>query len=143
MDGLDVPALATAYVTSEAAEHPIEHAFDAQGGPGGSRWIAATPGEQTLILAFDVPQRIRRVLVEIEEVEADRTQELQLATSVDGGQTYRERVRQEYVFSISGATFEREDWTLDGEAITHLRLRITPDKSGRPCRASLTRLALW
>jgi hypothetical protein len=129
-------------ITSETAEHPIEHAFDGRRGPGASRWIAATPGEQTLILAFDAPQRIRRVLLEIEESGVDRIQELQLAISVDGGQTYRECLRQEYNFSVSGTTFEREDWAVDGEAVTHLRLWIKPDKSGRDSRASLTCLAL-
>ena len=139
---LDVAAIGTALVTSESAEHPIENAFDGRRGPGGSRWIAATPGEQTLILAFDAPQRIRRVFLEIEEPEVDRTQELQLSISVDGGQSYRECLRQEYSFSVTGATFEREDWAVDGEATTHLRLWIKPDKSGRWCRASLTCLAL-
>jgi hypothetical protein len=139
---LDIAALATAFITSETTEHPIEQAFDGRRGPGGSRWVAATPGEQTLILAFDAPQRIHRVALEVEETEMDRTQELQLAVSGDGGQTYRELLRQEYTFSVPGTTFEREDWALDGAAVTHLRLWIKPDKSGRPCRASVTSLAL-
>ena len=140
---LDVPAMATAWITSEMAEHPIEHAFDGRRGPGGSCWIAAAPGEQTLILAFDQPRGLHRLLLEIEETQLDRTQELQLAVSGDGGQTYRELLRQEYTFSPGGATFEREEWTLDGQPVTHLRLRIKPDKGGRSGRASLTTLALW
>jgi hypothetical protein len=139
---LDVAALATAFITSETAEHPLEHMFDGQRGPGSSHWLAATPGEQTLILAFDAAQRIHRVSLEIEETQTDRTQELQLSVSSDGGQTYRELLRQEYTFSPGGATFEREEWALGGEAVTHLRLWIKPDKGGRPGRASLTSLAL-
>ena len=60
-DEIDIAAVATVLVTSEAAEHPVDHAFDAHRGPGGSRWVAGEPGEQTLILAFDAPQAIRRV----------------------------------------------------------------------------------
>lgn len=139
---LDVATLATVVVTSEAADHPVENAFDHQRGPGGSRWIAATPGEQTLILEFDAPQRIRQVSLEVEEIQDSRTQELQLAVSHDGGTTYRELLRQEFNFSPSGTTFEREEWTVAAGDVTHLRLHLKPDKGGRPCRASLTTLSL-
>ena len=141
-EALDVAALATVAVTSEAADHPVENAFDHRRGPGGSRWVAETPGEQTLILAFDAPQDIRQVMLEVEECLASRTQELQLAVSHDGGNTYRELLRQEFNFSPPGTTFERETWTVAAEGATHLRLAIKPDKGGRPCRASLTSLSL-
>src|SRR4051794_24346841 len=125
---IDIAAVATVLVTSEDPDHPVDHAFDQQRGPGGSRWVAGEPGEQTLILAFDAPQVIRRVLVEVEEPEVARTQDLQLAVASDGGQTYRELVRQEYNFSPPGTTFEREDWAATAEGVTHLRLVIKPDK---------------
>jgi len=139
---LDVAGIATALVSSEAVEHPIEHAFDAQRGPGGSRWVAGRDGEQSLILKFDTPQTIRQITLEVEETEVSRTQELQLAVSADNGQTYRELVRQEFTFSPPHTGFEREEWRVDAQGVTHLRLWIKPDKSGRPCRASLTSLAL-
>src|SRR6478609_4677845 len=139
---IDIAAVATVLVTSEAAEHPVDHAFDGRRGPGGSRWVAGEPGEQTLILAFDAPQSIRRVALEVEEAEVARTQELQLAVSTDGGRTYREVLRQEYNFSPAGATFEREDWAVAAEGVTHLRLLIKPDKGDKPCRATITSLVL-
>jgi hypothetical protein len=139
---LDVESMATVLVTSELAGHPVENAFDGQRGPGSSRWISETGGEQTLILVFDAPQAIRTVGIDIEETEENRTQELQLGVSRDGGQTYRELLRQEFNFAPPGTTFEREEWTLGVEAVTHLRLQIKPDKGGRPCRASLTALVL-
>jgi hypothetical protein len=139
---LDVAAIATVLVTSETAEHPVENAFDARRGPGGSRWVAETPGEQTLILTFDTPQKIQQVLLEVEENEASRSQELQLAISLDGGRTYRELLRQEYNFSPPGTTFEREEWVVAAEGVTHLRLWIKPDKGNRLGRASLTALSL-
>ncbi len=141
-DEIDIAAVATVLVTSEAPEHPVDHAFDAHRGPGGSRWVVGEPGEQTLILAFDAPQTIRRVALEIEELEVARTQELQLAVSSDGGRTYRELLRQEYNFSPPGTTFEREDWAVPAVGITHLRLQIKPDKGGKPFRASITSLVL-
>src|SRR5208283_3822215 len=139
---IDVAAVATVQVTSEAPDHPIDFAFDPQRGPGSNRWIAGEPGEQTVILAFDAPQTIRHVLLEVEEPEAPRTQELQLSLSCDGGKTYRELVRQEYNFSPPTTTFEREDWTVTAESVTHLRLVIKPDKGDKPCLATLTSLVL-
>ena len=140
--GLELESIATVLVTSELAGHPVENAFDGQRGPGGSRWVSETGGEQTVKLAFDAPQTIRSVGLEIEETEASRTQELHLAVSCDGEKTYRELVRQEFNFSPGGSTFEREDWTINVEGVTHLRLQIKPDKGGQPGRASLTSLVL-
>ena len=141
-EGIPVADVATVLVTSETIEHPIEHVFDSLRGPGGSRWMAEKPGEQTLILAFDAPQTLRRVTLEVEEPAVSRTQELALAISNDGGQTYRELVRQEYNFSPPETSFEREDWKVSAERITHLRLWIKPDKGGKPCKATLTSLTL-
>jgi hypothetical protein len=139
---IDVAAVATVLVTSEDPGHAVDHAFDDRRGPGGSRWVAGEPGEQTVILAFDAPQAIRRVVLEVEETGVARTQELQLAVSVDGGRAYRELVRQEFNFSPPGTTFEREDWAVTAEGVTHLRLWIEPDKGGKPCRATITSLVL-
>ena len=139
---LDVDSIATVMVTSELAAHPVENAFDGQRGPGSSRWVSETGGEQTLKLAFDAPQTIRSVGLEIEETGENRTQELQLAVSRDGENSWRELVRQEFNFSPTGSTFEREEWSINAEGVTHLRLQIKPDKGGRPCRASVTSLVL-
>jgi hypothetical protein len=139
---MDIVATATVQVTSEDHAHPIDNVFDNRRGPGGSRWVAEEPGEQTLILAFDTPQIIHQTIVEVEEPEVSRTQELRLSVSHDGGQTYRELRRQEYNFSPPGTTFEREDWAVLAEGVTHLQLWMKPDKGGKPCRATLTSLVL-
>ena len=93
---ISVADVATVQVTSEEADHPIDNAFDHNRGPGGSRWIAAEPGEQTLILLFDRPQTIRKIGLEVEDLAVTRTQELSVSVSSDGGRTYRELVRQEF-----------------------------------------------
>ena len=140
---LNIADLATVLVTSEAPNFPVENAFDDQYGPGGSRWMAAEAGEQTLTVAFDVPQSLRRIVLEVEEREVERTQEISVALSEDGGHTYHELVRQEYTFSPAGATFEREEWEVSVQKVTHVRVQIKPDKGGRPCRATLTTLAFY
>ncbi|WP_353258333.1 hypothetical protein [Prochlorothrix hollandica] len=140
---LDVPRLAVALVSSEAPGFPVENIFGAQGGVGGKRWQAQDPGPQTLVLAFDHPQRITRVYLEIEETEVSRTQELTLSASRDGGQSYGEVVRQEYNFSPPGTTFQQENWQLNLDQVTHLRLWIKPDKGGGSALASCTTLALY
>jgi hypothetical protein len=141
-DEKDLAAIATVLVTSEAPEHPVDHVFDTRRGPGGSRWVGEEPGEQTLILAFDTPQTLRKISLEIEEQDASRTQELSLALSRDGGQTYQSLLRQEYNFSPPGTTFEREEWTIVADGVTHVQLVIKPDKGGKPYHATLTSLVI-
>jgi hypothetical protein len=138
----EIAAVAAVWVTSEAAEAPIDHVFDQHGGPGGSRRVAAGPGEQRLILAFDTPQTLRTISLEVEEPEVSRTQVLLLSVCCDGGQTYQELRWQEYMFSPPGTAFEREEWAVTVEGATHLQLVITPDEGGAPCWATLTSLAL-
>ncbi len=140
-DVKDIPALATVLVTSEAAQHPVDHLFDASGGPGGTRWIAGADGEQTLVLAFDTPQTIRAIGIEAEEPSATRTNVLSISLSEDGGRTYRERIRQEFNFS-PGTTFEREEWSMPADRVSHIRIVIQPDKGHAPHRATLTSLTV-
>src|SRR5436309_2542429 len=55
---LDLEALARVEVTSEDAAHPIESALLPVGATG---WRAGSPGEQTVRLLFEAPQRLRRI----------------------------------------------------------------------------------
>jgi hypothetical protein len=141
LDVKDIPALATVLVTSEETQHPVDHLFDASGGPGGTRWIAGADGDQTLVLAFDTPQTIRAIGIEAEEPSATRTNVLIISLSEDGGRTYRERIRQEFNFS-PGTTFEREEWSMPADRVSHIRIVIQPDKGHAPHRATLTSLTV-
>jgi len=138
----DIASIATVLVTSESPEHPVDNLFDARTGRGGSRWVAGTDGEQSVILAFDTPQTIREVGLETEELEASRTQALVLSLSRDGGRTYREVLRQEFTFSPPATTYERERWAVPAEGVTHLRVVVQPDKGNAPSRATLTSLSV-
>jgi hypothetical protein len=139
---IPIDTLATVFVSSEKTDHPIECAFDQERGPGGTRWVAGEKGEQFVIVAFDTPQTIHHVVIEVEEHEVYRTQEMQLAVSKDGGVSYRELRRQEFNFSPDSTTFEREEWTISVQDITHVRLWIRPDKGDKACHATLTSFSL-
>lgn len=94
-------------------------------------------GEQCLILDFETPQTINEIVLAIEEREEQRTQELAIFISSDGGRSYQQAIRQEYNFSPPETTCEHETWSVAAKRVTHLRLQIKPDKSGKPCRATL------
>jgi hypothetical protein len=140
---LDIAAIATVIVTSEETANPVNHIFDQSHGPGATRWVAAKVGEQDLIVDFDTPQTINRIVLEVEETEVSRRQEVVISISRDGGHGYDELIRQEYNFSPPGTTFERETWMVSAQRVTHLRLHIIPDKGGKPCRATVTSLVLY
>ena len=136
---LDLERLAQVEITSEDADHPIESALI----PGmDSGWRAAQPGEQTIRLRFDEPLRLKRIRLLFQEDEQERTQEFVLRWSSDGGQSYREIVRQQYNFSPPEAAREVEDYDVDLGGVTALELKIVPDISRGRARASLAQLRL-
>jgi len=138
-DWLNMEGLAEVEITSEDAAHPIESALL----PGrASGWRAAEPGKQTIRLLFAYPQRLRRIWLKFVETRTERTQEYVLRWSPDGGQSFREIVRQQWNFSPQGATSETEDHHVELPAVTVLELSIIPDTSGGNTFASLAQLRL-
>ena len=77
-----------------------------------------------------------------EETMRERTQEVRVEVSEDGGRSYRQILVQEYNFSPGGATYQREDQRVNLRQVTHLRLTIVPNKSGSGT-ATLTTLRLF
>lgn len=140
---MDIAAVASVVVSSEDPDNPINNAFDGSRGLGATGWVAAEPGEQSVVLAFDSPQAIRRIAIEVEEGETPRSQQIQLLISRDQEYTYDPLLHQGFNFSPPGTSFEREQWDVDLKGITHFKVKITPDTSGKPCRARLTALDLW
>ena len=136
---LDLQRLAQVELTSEDAAYPIEAALIPSAGPG---WRAAQAGEQTIRLLFDEPQIIRHIHLLFQEDQQARTQEFVLRWSPDGGQSYREILRQQYTFSPPGMTRECEDYAVDLAGVTALELRIVPDISGGNARASVAQLRI-
>ena len=136
---LDLERLAQVEITTEDVGHPIESALIPGMGPG---WRAAEPGEQTIRLRFDEPLRIKRIRLVFQEDAQERTQEFVLRWSPDGGQSYREIVRQQFNFSPPGAARELEDYDVNLDGVRALELKIVPDISGGAARASLAQLRL-
>ncbi len=107
---LDLRRLAQVELTSEDAAYPIEAALMPRAESG---WRAAQAGEQTIRLLFDELQRVRRIQLVFHEDQQARTQEFVLRWSPDGGQSYREILRQQYNFSPPGMMREFEDYAVD------------------------------
>lgn len=140
---LDVTAGATIAYSSEEPAHPVDNAFDGRDGPGGTYWQSARENtSETLLIEFDRPQNISRLMFEVEERRFERTQEVRLEVSCDSGISFRALLVQEFVFSPRGATFQREDVRRNVEGVSHMRLVIVPNKSGSG-RAKLTSLRVF
>lgn len=136
---LDLERLAQVEITSEDSTHPIEAALT----PGTEQgWRASQPGEQIIRLLFDEPLGLKRIYLVFSEETQERTQEFVLQWSADGGQSYREIVRQQYNFSPPETSQEVEDYHVDMNGVTALELRIVPDISGGSAYASLSQLSL-
>jgi len=136
---LDVERAAVVEVTSEDQHCPVESAFSSGDAPG---WRAAAPGQQTIRLIFDQPQRIRCISLVFEEHETARTQELVFRWSPDGGGSVKEIVRQQWNFSPPKSTREVEGYRVELSNVTVLELIINPDIAGGDARASLKNFRL-
>lgn len=136
---LDVERAATVEITSEEKDFPVESAFasgEAQG------WRAAEAGPQTIRLVFDRPHSLKHISLVFEESETTRTQEFVLRWSSDGGNSFREIVRQQWNFSPPETTREVEEYQIELSGIGVLELTIVPNMSGGTARASLKSLRL-
>jgi hypothetical protein len=136
---LDVERAAVVEVTSEDQDFPVESAFGSEDGRG---WRAATPGNQTIRLSFDHPQRLKCISLVFEEDETGRTQEFVLRWSAHGGSALKEIVRQQWNFSPPESTREIEEYQVDLANVTLLELHIKPNIGGGLARASLKNLRL-
>ena len=142
-DEIDIAGCATIAYSSEDPAHPIEHLLDGRSGPGATLWISARPDTtEHIVVEFDQPQAISRLVYEVEEATRERTQEVRVEVSEDGGRSYRQILVQEYTFSPSGATYQREEQRFNLRQVTHLRLTIVPNKNGSGT-ATLTALRLF
>src|SRR3569832_2344686 len=79
---LDLAACASFEYTSEDPEHCVENILDDHRGPGGTYWSGArTNSIERLVIAFDAPQSLSRLMYEVEELQAERTQKNQIEMS--------------------------------------------------------------
>jgi hypothetical protein len=142
-DEIDIASCATIAYSSEDPAHPVEHLLDGRSGPGATHWISARPDTiEHIVVEFDQPQAISRLVYEVEDAMRERTQEVRVEVSEDGGRTYRQILVQEYTFSPRGATYQREEQRFNLRNISHLRLTIVPNKNGSGT-ATLTALRFF
>jgi hypothetical protein len=132
-DWLDLETVARVEISSEDPQHPIDFALTDRG----SGWQAANDGEQVVRVLFDEPRDLRLLELTFDELRASRTQEFVLRWSPDGGQSYRDIVRQQFTFSPPGTTSETERYTVNLSGVTAIELTIVPDINGRPVHASM------
>ncbi len=136
---LDVERAAVVEITSEEKGYPVESAFVSREMRG---WRAAEQGPQTIRLIFDQPQKLKLISLVFEEKEIPRTQEFVLRWSADGGNSFREIVRQQWNFSPPQTIREVEEYQVELSNVTVLELVIVPNMSGGAARASLKSLRL-
>jgi len=140
---LDLQACAVVHFSSEHPDHPIDHLFDADAGPGASKWLSArrnTP--ETILLVFDEPMNISRCAFEAEDRDFERTQEVCAEYLAGDATSYRRAFIQEFNFSPSGAIYQNESIAMTLSDVRRLRLTIRPHKSGHGF-ATLTSLRLY
>ena len=123
---VDLSERAAFEVTSEEAGSPLENALS----PDAKKWIAATPGEQTIRITFDEPQDISKILLLFEETANARSQEFVLSWQQAGQSEWQEIVRQQFNFSPPGTTTERENFNVSLQGASALELLIIPERSG-------------
>jgi F5/8 type C domain len=88
---IDIVSRATISYSSEHPDHQVEHLLDGQSGPRATRWMSArTDTIEHLLVEFDQPQTISRLMFEVEETTRERTQEVRVEVSEDGARTYRQ-----------------------------------------------------
>ena len=107
---LDLEHAAAVEVSSEEADYPIESALLSRETQG---WRASRPGAQTVRLVFDEPQSLKRIALVFEENDTRRTHEFVLRWSADGGQSFREIVRQQWNFSPPEAVRELQEYQVE------------------------------
>jgi hypothetical protein len=133
---IDLSLDATVELSSEDPSHPIENAL--QAGLSG-QWMASSEGMQVIRLCFDKPRRIRRIALKFVERDCERTQEFAVLVGTHSAPEPTEVIRQQWNFSPQGSTEELENFEVDFSDVNVLELQITPDVSGGPTLATLSR----
>ena len=137
---LNLDEIASAEVTSEDTNFPIESAFTMAKGSRG--WRAAEAGQQTIRIIFDYPQAIRRIRLEFSEPACERSQEFALKWSDRAAGPFREIVRQQWNFSPQGSSIEVEDYQVRLQNVSVLELAIRPELNQGQGIATLSRWSI-
>lgn len=135
-DTLDIAAGAWVEVTSEQELFPVDRLFDGRSGPGGSCWVAAAPGLQTIRLRFRSPTDLASLIVESEERAISSSQRIAITGRSEHHGGAFELAPRVLHYSPYEAGFHRETWLLAERAVTEVSLHVEPAPARR--LASLT-----
>jgi hypothetical protein len=124
-DTLDIAGRASVEVTSENELYPIDHVFDGRSGPGGSCWVAGTPGPQTILLRFHAPTNIENLTIESEE-RLTCTQEIVVAGWSDDRQSPFGAPPRMLSYTPYGRSFHRETWNIVERGVTYVSFSVVP-----------------
>ena len=138
-DWLQLAKAAVVEVTSEAEGYSIEEALLTD---GTRDWKANVSSLQIIRLVFDHPQTIEVIRLVFREEECERTQEFVLRWLPNGGDCWRDIIRQQWNFSPPNTVQECEEYNSKLVAAIGLELTINPDLSRGNGRASLERVQL-
>jgi hypothetical protein len=136
---LDMREMASVRASSEDPRHTVTQAFLPIAPRG---WRAADTGVQVIEVRFRQPRDLTRMRFVFDDAHEERTQQLTISWSSKRGETHGEVIRQQFNFSPTGAVREVEEYAVELHDIERLEIRIVPDISGRPVRASLTECRL-
>jgi len=125
--------------TSAHPQHPIENLFDKD---LETFWSSGRDNAtEQILISFDAPCSLTRIVYEVIERDIERTQEIHVELSTDG-ELFRRMFVQDYVFSPSGATYEKQEIKLEARDVAQIRLTVIPNKNGVG-RAKLTSLRVF
>jgi hypothetical protein len=111
---------------------------DGRSGRGATYWWSGQQNTtEQVVIEFDRPERVSRLIYDVEELRAERTQPVTMEPSTDGGETYRAGFVQEYTFSANGSTYQRENLSFDLHGVTHMRFIVVPARVERVQPTSL------
>jgi hypothetical protein len=108
--------------------------------PRGRAWSADCPGEQVIEIRFRHPTTVSRLRVVSWEPEQSRTQEMAVWASSRRGERHREVLRQQFIFSPSGATEHVDEYAVQLEDVSALQVRIVPSLDGQRAVARVREL---
>lgn len=129
VDWLDLDTRATVTITARGERLPRVRPL----------WSAECPGEQLIEIRFRHPTAVRRLRIVTTEAEQSRTQELIVSVSVHRGERHHV-LQQRFTFSPDHATEETQDYALELDEVSAIRVRIVPSVDGYAATARVREL---
>jgi allantoicase len=78
---IDLTESATVLCSSEQLGHPIEQLLDGRSGRGATSWTSARANAtEEIVIEFDAPEHIARIIFDAEELHTERTQQVTIET---------------------------------------------------------------